>query len=201
MLPMPFTASDGAVGYAIARRLRALDVLQRADDVEEAHRQDDREVGEQMARRSRPARRSPSDGHRQVQPGADRRRLRPARCPSATRAAVPTATATSPPGRPPRKRTRPKYVTSTIAERRQPDDRPREGAEEEAERDEAERDAGQRRQQRGARRRRGGPRSATGASDQLDQAGAEARDQPSLPGDARPDRRRRRPRRRASPAA
>src|SRR5262245_30266747 len=68
-------------------------------------------------------------------------------------------------------------------ERREPDDRTRERAEEEAERDERERDPGQRGKERRARRRLPdalGERRA----DELDHARAETRDEPGLPRDA-----------------
>ncbi len=64
----------------------------------------------------------------------------------------------------------------------QPDDRPGEGPEQEAERDEAEGDAGQRREQRGARRRLADPLGDERAGE-LDQPRADAGDEPGLPGD------------------
>ena len=49
MLPMPLTISEDLRLVGVAGRLGRLDVLERAEHVEQAHRDDDREVRQEVS--------------------------------------------------------------------------------------------------------------------------------------------------------
>ena len=108
MLPMPLIGQRRTRLVRIAGGFGRLDVLQRAEHVEEPHRDDHREIRQQMAaaeRRDEVA----DDRNRQVEASAPRACRPTGAMPvGPRRAAVPSATATRPPGRCPLKRTRPK---------------------------------------------------------------------------------------------
>ena len=137
-MPTPFTASDGAGRVRVARGLGRLDVLQRADQVEEPHRHDHREVGEPRSLRRQRVDQVAEHRHRRME-GERRRRCGagPARCPVSQANAVPSATATRPPGSPPLEPDPAEVDQQHDRQRAEADDRPREGAEEEADGDEA----------------------------------------------------------------
>ena len=147
---MPLIVSDVRVSYGVAGGLGRLDVLQRPEHVEEAHRDDHREIRDEMSAAER-RKEVAEDRNGQVERGGFRPRAdrRDAGHPRDERADADGDDAA-----------RQVSLEAHAAEvgqhhdreRRQADDGMRERAEQEAERDEAQRDAGERREQRRARR-------------------------------------------------
>ena len=177
----------GAGVELVAGRLGALEIQDRADDVEHRHGHEyggvspDAGVGQQAAefvpRWARAGRsQMETSGHAGV--GAI---CRPR---SIHAAAVPATTAMKPVGRPSGQRTRPRVADEDQQRGKNRDEWRGEDLEDEAHRDEGDADAGQRGEQRGARRVPPHPRAEEGGGD-LDDAAEQSGHERDAPGQVR----------------